>query len=256
MSDRIRLSIPSTLDREAILERLNTVLDPEIDESILSLGFVETIEAEAGHLTVELRLPTHWCSPNFSYLMASDIRRALLCVPGLQGVTIRLRDHFASEAIQSGVNSGKSFAEAFPNEGSGNLEQLRDLFLRKGYIGRQERFVRQLRCAGVSFGEISALRIEDVRPDHESCWLDREGATPVHVGPARVVRQYLERREMLGLDCSPKSPLVLGLDGSPIPPDKMEAYVTRSRTARLSLEANGALCSVLLQRRETARSQV
>lgn len=255
MSDKIRFSIPSTLDRKAILERLNTILDPEIDESILSLGFVETIEAEGGHLTVGLRLPTHWCAPNFSYLMASGVRQELSRVPGVQRVTIRLRDHFASETIQSGVNSGSSFAEAFPNEGSENLEQLRDLFLRKGYLGRQERLVRHLRSAGLSFDEISALGLENVRSDSESSWLCRGGTTPVHVGPAWVVQQYLERREMLGLDCSPKAPLVLGLDGSPIPPDKLEAYVTRARTVRLSMEANGALCSALLQRRKTVRTK-
>lgn len=256
MSDKIRFSIPSTLDRKAVLERLNTILDPEIDESILTLGFVEAIEAEGGHLTVELQLPTHWCAPNFSYLMASGIRQELSRVPGVQSVTIRLRDHFAAEAIQSGVNSGKSFSEAFPKEGSENPEQLRDLFLRKGYLGRQERLVRHLRSAGLSFDEISALGLEDVRSDGESCWLCRRGATPVHVGPARLVQQYLERREMLGLDCSPKAPLVLGLDGIPIPPHKLEDYVTRARTARLSLEANGALCSALLQRRNMVSSQV
>lgn len=255
MIDKVRFSIPSTLDRQAILERLNAVLDPEIDEPILSLGFVESVEAEGGLLTVGLRLPTHWCAPNFAYLMASGIRQELSSVPGIQKVTIRLRDHFASEAIESGVNSGSSFAEAFPKEGSENLVQLRDLFLRKGYLGRQERLVRQLSSAGLSFDEISALSLENIRSDAESGWLCRGGEAPVHVGPARGVLQYLERREMLGLDCSPKAPLVLGLDGSPIPPDQLEAYVARARTVRLSLEANGALCSVLLQSRKAATNK-
>ena len=36
---------------------------PNIDEPILKLGFVKSIEAESDHLTIELHLPTYWCAP-------------------------------------------------------------------------------------------------------------------------------------------------------------------------------------------------
>ena len=45
--------LPDTLDREVIFKRLERVLDPELDESILKLGFVKSIEAESDHLTID-----------------------------------------------------------------------------------------------------------------------------------------------------------------------------------------------------------
>ena len=118
MYDDVRLSLPDTLDREVIFKRLEKVLDPELDESILKLGFVKSIEAESDHLTIELHLPTYWCAPNFSYMMAEDTRRELLTVGGLHDVTVRLKDHFAAKTIEAGVNTGKSFSEAFSDEAS------------------------------------------------------------------------------------------------------------------------------------------
>ena len=50
MYDDVRLSLPDTLDREVIFKRLEKVLDPELDESILKLGFVKSIKAESGQL--------------------------------------------------------------------------------------------------------------------------------------------------------------------------------------------------------------
>ena len=46
------------------------------------------------------------------------------------------------------MNAGKSFSEAFPDETSENLFQLSDLFLRKGYIRRQERLLQNLKKSG------------------------------------------------------------------------------------------------------------
>ena len=61
-------------DRTAVMERLAQVLDPELDEPILDLGFVRSFELHSGHASVELRLPTSWCAVNFVYLMAQDVR--------------------------------------------------------------------------------------------------------------------------------------------------------------------------------------
>ena len=47
------------------VERVN---DPELDESVAGLGFVETLTVgHEGQITIELRLPTYWCSPNFVF---------------------------------------------------------------------------------------------------------------------------------------------------------------------------------------------
>ncbi len=253
--DGLKLSIPSSIDREEVLKQLDAVLDPELDDSILALGMVKIVEGNDSHLTVELELPTYWCAANFSYLMAIDARRHLLQVRGVESVTVRLPDHFASQAIEDGVNSAKSFADSFPGEAWENLEQLRDLFLRKGYIGRQEKMLRQLINAGLSYEEISSLRSADVVVDGESCWVRLDGAETVHVGPSSVARRYFERREGLGLDCSPTGRLMRDLKNQPIPADMLKSYFVQSRTARVSSEATGALCSILLQARQAANGR-
>lgn len=43
------------------------MLDPELDESIIQLGFVHSLHVDAGHATVVLRLPTSWCAVNCAY---------------------------------------------------------------------------------------------------------------------------------------------------------------------------------------------
>ena len=118
--------------RDELLEELGQVLDPELDESILERGFVESLQVQKGSVTVELRLPTFWCAATFAYLMAEDIRKRLLAVHGVTAVTVGLKDHFESQAIETAVNAGKRFSEAFPGEATADLDDLRLVFLRKG----------------------------------------------------------------------------------------------------------------------------
>src|SRR6516162_11001877 len=148
MRDEVPCDFPAGYDGAAILKRLARVLDPELDEPILDLGFVRSLQLRSGHATIALRLPTSWCAVNFAYLMAEDVRRALLAVDGIRRVTVRLGDHCAAPEIEAAVNDGRPIAEAFPGEGAGSLEALRMTFLRKGYFTRQERLLRQLRDAG------------------------------------------------------------------------------------------------------------
>jgi metal-sulfur cluster biosynthetic enzyme len=252
MADDVWLSIPSTVDRHAVLDRLDSVLDPELDESILKLGFVKSIRAENADLTVELQLPTHWCAPNFAYIMAFDTRRELMRVDGVQGVTIRLLDHFASDAIESAVNAGQTFVEAFPEGGSDNLEEIRDLFLRKGYTKRQEGLLRQLMDVGLSLEDISTLRIGDIHFSNGSYMVRRQEYRVEYVGPAEVAQRYLERRAYLGLDCSAAGLLITDLNDNPIPTNGLEAYLVRARTVRVAMEANGSFCSAVLGSRNSA----
>jgi metal-sulfur cluster biosynthetic enzyme len=131
---------------------LDRVLDPELDRSIVRLGFVEAVAVEGSCALVTLRLPTFWCAPNFVFMMPNfvfmmveDIRRALLEVEGIHTVRIRLLDHFASETIEAAVQDGRSFEEAFPGEAQGSLDELRQFFRRKSYLSRH--FALLARCA-------------------------------------------------------------------------------------------------------------
>src|ERR1700746_3754058 len=147
MRDDVPFDLPAGYDHSGILEQLAQVLDPELDESILDLGFVRSLELRSGHADVTLRLPTSWCAVNFAYLMAEDVRRAVLEVEGIRRVTVSLGDHCAAEEIETAVNDGRPFAEAFPGEGAGSLAALRLTFLSKGFLSRQERLVRERRGA-------------------------------------------------------------------------------------------------------------
>ncbi len=228
------ISLPSGVDRDEVLARLDRVLDPELDESVLTLGFVERVEGDpAGNVSVTLRLPTYWCAANFSYLMASDVRNGLLAVEGVNSVTVKLGEHFAGREVQDATGPGKTFGEAFPEGGPDTLEETRQIFLVKGYYNRQERLLQALKRSGMGFDAMAALRVGDIPEAIDD----------------RTVSRYLERRGELGLDCSETAPLIVDVTGAPIPADRLEAYYVRARTTRLAMEASGSLCSAMLQSR-------
>ena len=100
--------------RDAVWAALGTVLDPELDEPITSLDFVESCtvsDGRCGHR--RLRLPTFFCAPNFSFLMVADAYDAVSAVPGVTRADVALDDHHASEEINSGVAAQAGFVAAF-----------------------------------------------------------------------------------------------------------------------------------------------
>jgi hypothetical protein len=52
------------IDAGRVLEALSTVRDPELDEPITELGFVERVEISGGTVSVKLVLPTFFSAPN------------------------------------------------------------------------------------------------------------------------------------------------------------------------------------------------
>jgi hypothetical protein len=103
---------------------------------------------------------------------------------------------------------------------------LRDLFRRKAFIVRQERLVRSLR--GGSPAALAALTVGDL-PDSEEA------------------RAYLEVRAELGLDCSPKAPVMTDPGGRPV--HDLERHLRRARLMRVGMRGNGAFCRGLLATR-------
>src|SRR5215469_11541266 len=184
MRDNVLSDLAAACDSTAIIERLTQVLDPELDESILDLGFVRSFELHSGHAAVELRLPTSWCAVNFAYLMAEDVRRALLAVEEIDRVTVSLGDHCAAAEIEAAVNDGLSFAEAFPGEAAGSLEALRCTFLRKGFLSRQERLLKALREAHCSPAMICALRLGEVSAQDDAIMIRQPSSEQVECGSA------------------------------------------------------------------------
>ena len=91
---------------------LARVTDPELDEAITEMGFVEAVRIEDAAngkqaVTVEFRLPTYWCSQNFAFLMAEGIVREVSSLPWVARATVRLADHMNAEEVNAAANSGR-----------------------------------------------------------------------------------------------------------------------------------------------------
>ena len=224
----------------AVWTQLASVMDPELDESIVDLGFVEDIAIGTdGRVDVAFRLPTYWCSPNFAFLMADDIGRAVRALPWAREVHPRLEDHMFSQEVNRGTHLGLSFAETFRDlEVSDTLEGLRETFLRKAFQRRQEAVMLGLRRAGWSD---AAIVTTDLGTLDRTVLTDPEG-----------LRQKPRYREILlarGLAARPSDLAFVTLDGAAIAAEDLPVHLRGLRAIRINMEANGALCRGLLDAR-------
>lgn len=217
--------------RDAVWRALETVLDPELDEPITSLDFVETCTvSDAGVATVRLRLPTFFCAPNFSYLMVADAYDAVTAVPGVTRADVTLTDHHAAGEINGGVAAQAGFVGSFSGEATAELDELRTVFLAKSAMAGQDRVARPLVDAGASPDDLARLTLGEV-PDS----ID--------------LRRLRERRRALGLPAGEDAPLLISADGSPIAVEQVPLHLRRARLTRVGIETNGEYCRGLLAAR-------
>jgi metal-sulfur cluster biosynthetic enzyme len=236
----------------AVLEALRSVFDPELDESLVELGFLDRLEIVGDRVELSLRLPTFWCAPNFSYLMAHDAREQLLRIPGVRQVRVTLLDNAYSDEISLGVSAGQPFSEVFPGQAEGDeLDDLRRLFGRKAFGMRQEQLVRFLLEAGLGAAEIVAVHVGDVLDTTDSSGLRLRLAGTVRVlrGGAPLMRMYLERRARLGLPRQATALLVTDADGNAIMAERLLGYLQECRRQRISMTFNSLMCRGLLETR-------
>lgn len=246
------ISVAPAISQEVVLQALQGVFDPELDESIVELGFVEGVRILDDEVDVSLRLPTFWCAPNFSYLMAHDARRALLALPGVREVHVQLKDNAYSDEISAGVSTGLPFVQVFPGQADGDdLDDLRQLFARKAFGMRQEQLIRFLLSAGLADAQIVALRCGDVLDVTDAHGLLlRVGREARQLrGGAVLARMYLERRSRLGMTAGAATRLVTTEDGEAIAPEHLEQYLQRGRKQRISITFNTLMCRGLLETR-------
>jgi metal-sulfur cluster biosynthetic enzyme len=215
---------------ENVLDALSGVRDPEIDESLTDLGFVDRVHVDGASVDVHLRLPTYFCAPNFAYLMVADAVKAVEALPEVGDVTVTLDDHFASDEINGATAAGRGFEAAFPGESVGELGELRDLFTRKAFTARQSRLCDALLRAGRTVEDLAAARLGSLDGDPN-------------------VTRCIELRERLGIDASPGSQAFVLADGSALDADGLARFVRVARLVRLSLEGNAGLCRSLLATR-------
>ena len=224
----------------ALWECLSRVMDPELDESIVDLGFVKDVAFDVeGRVDIGFRLPTYWCSPNFAFLMADDIGHEVRALPWVRAVHPRLEDHMVSDEVNRGTHLGLSFAQAFHTfPVTGTLEELRETFLRKAFQRRQEAVILGLRRAGWSDEAIVGA---DLATLDRTVIADPEGA-----------RQQPRYREMLlrrGLAARGGDRAFVTVEGDPLTVDGLKAHLRALRAIRINMEANGALCRGLLDAR-------
>ncbi|TDO46684.1 metal-sulfur cluster biosynthetic enzyme [Kribbella sp. VKM Ac-2527] len=216
---------------DVVLAALGTVADPELDEPITSLGFVRSVRIDDIGVTVHLRLPTSFCSPNFAYLMASDAQDALRRVGGLGRIVVQLDDHHDSEKINAGLAADAGYVGTFGSEAEDSLDELRRTFQRKAHTAAMER------CAAV------LLRDTDLTVDD----LHLVTLADLPEGPHKEA--LLRRRVAVGLGVHPGEPVVVDEDGGPLAPEAVPLRLRFAKAVRISIEGNSHFCRGLLATR-------
>ena len=228
-----RTVLPGT---EQIRAALGTVQDPELDEPITDLGFVRSLEVSPGRsgavVTVHLRLPTSFCSPNFAYLMASDSKDAIAGLPGVEAVLVELDDHHDSDLINAGLAADAGYRGTFGHEAEDSLDELRRTFREKAHTAAMERCLTELLRADPDLLEanVGRVRLADL--------------------PAgRTKTALLRRRETLGLPLGPDATVLVNAAGQPYPPEAVPLALRRARSTRISIDGNAHFCRGLLRTR-------
>jgi metal-sulfur cluster biosynthetic enzyme len=232
--------MPPSERTQAVWRAIARVADPELDQSIVDLGFVTDVAVDGGRVAISFRLPTFWCSANFAWIMAEDMRSALARLGWVSEAEIRLVDHFAADKINAGIAAGGGFRQAFGAEAADDLAGLRQTFQRKAFLGRMSAVVEALRRAGWSDARLAALCIADLAA------LSNEPA----LRPA--AERYLELRAVYGGACGPMEPAFRTAEGGDIPAGRLPDYLREIRMTRRSVEANGEMCRILLKQRYAA----
>lgn len=220
--------------------RLEDVNDPELDEAVTEMGFVERAEVLAdGGVEVDFRLPTYWCSPNFAFLMLDGIRHALDTLSWSPAYQVRLHDHMFAEEVNRGIAAGKTFGQIFGElAGDQDLDALRETFARKAYLRRQEAMLLGLRQHGLTDREI--LEMDLLAYDAARL----EGEETMRQKPRyreALLRRWPDRRAT--------EPVFVTWEGAQIPPAALSAHLAELRSMRINMEFNGALCRGLKRTR-------
>lgn len=218
---------------------LEGVSDPELDESVVELGFVTSVKVDfEGGVDISFRLPTYWCASNFAFLMADDMRQAASALPWVSRVAVQLVEHMNDTQINQGLAHGLSFDQTFGHEADGNLNEVRQIFAVKAFRRRQEKLLRYLLAAGHAAAELVKLSLDQLAV----LLLDREGQN--------LRARYLERRGVVSSGELDTSALAfVDKEGLAINAEALSVYLRGLRLVSVNTDFNGALCRGLLAAR-------
>ena len=236
------MSLPETIQveddhRAEVMAQLEEVLDPELDQSVTSMGFIESVAIEGGRVEIVFRLPTFWCSANFAFLMAVDMKLAVEPLPWVSEVVVLLVDHFAAPKINAGVARNLGFAEVFKGEATTDLSEIRRLFREKAFLGRQDKMLRALALERGVEAALS-LTVGDLR---ELAHGNSE------IRPLAL--RYLTARLVDGGPTAPDAPAFTTLSGDAVEMERYTQHLREIRRVRGAAEANAEMCRIYLEAR-------
>jgi metal-sulfur cluster biosynthetic enzyme len=224
---------------EQVWARLDLVMDPELDEAVTDLGFVESVsitpslhDDDPREVQIGFRLPTYWCSPNFAFLMAESIKREVEVLPWVSRAVITLHDHMSGDEMSAAINSGRSFGSVFEDLHPGeDLSALREKFDRKAFQRRQEVVIRALQALTYSTEWLVDMTLAEL-----------EAVTFPDPEDARQTGRYLAILKAKGLARQPSDRALPGYDGTALTADGFRAYMQLLRSVRINMEFSGSLC--------------
>ncbi|MGD8759859.1 MAG: iron-sulfur cluster assembly protein [Anaerolineales bacterium] len=94
----------ASLTREAILERLRQVIDPETGADVVRMKLVDNMEiGEGGHVSYTFRPSSPLCP--LAVFLATQIKQAVAEVPGVTGQAIQVENYLAAEKLTLLINA-------------------------------------------------------------------------------------------------------------------------------------------------------
>ncbi len=225
--------------------RLDLVMDPELDEPVTDMGFIEAVSI-AGTTTgrnvstveIAFRLPTYWCSPNFAFLMAEGIKREVETLDWVGQAIVTLQDHMAADDMNAVINAGGVFSEVFAELHPGeNLDDLREKFDQKAFQRRQEVVIKALIAQGYTPDHIVRLTLADL-----SLIQFEDGEESRQRGRYAALLLAKNLAQRAGDLAFPT------YQGTPIG-DDFKTYMGLLRSVRINMEFSGSLCRGLKRSR-------
>ena len=94
----------ASLTREAILERLRQVIDPETGADVVRMKLVDNMEiGEGGHVSYTFRPSSPLCP--LAVFLATQIKQAVAEVPGVTSQAIRVENYLAADTLTLLINA-------------------------------------------------------------------------------------------------------------------------------------------------------
>ena len=221
-----------------VWHQLASVTDPELDEPVPELGFIQSVEVDSeNHVRITFKLPTYWCAANFAFLMAQDIRDRIEELGWVRRATVELVDHFCESEINRGIAKRDSFKAAFPDEATDDLDDLRRLFQVKAFARRQAYLLRYLMMNEFSAGELVRFTVTELAALNIA---DETGT--------KMRARYLAARQKIAARL-PSDLAFVRPNGQQLTPETLIDHLRELRGTSANIEFNIAMCSSLLRAR-------